>query len=528
VSNRGTILLSIVAHARAGALQKAWDLFRDANLDIVKDDPAVLTVLGRLLKDEAARAQGSEQRKFFRQAATAYDQAGQITGQTYPLINAATLSLLAGRGTKARALARTILERPDDAAETPYWRAATRAEAHLLLAQIDQARSKLAAAISVAPKAFEDHAATLRQFALILGHFGQDKAWLDDFRPPRTMHFAGSLRLKASDEKRVSNELRQILREEKVGTGFGALAAGADILTAEALLEAGADLHVVLPAPADIFRRISVAAYGTRWARRYDAVLASAASCRVLSTGSVSAFPLTVRLATEIAMGGAVMSARQLQTEAIEFVVIGSRARTGRDPGYSSWIASYWRKTGRRQRLMRVDSIPATAMATGSLSHGSAAKLAAVLRIEFPPLTIPETEHLLRCARAQLSASNSKALVNPVWTGDALIVAYASPDMAADAMVGQLTNAIQQGGRATGHYGLVYPFRNPFDGSRYFVPHPADVLQTMAGLTPEGTCYATEDFIAAMHARGTGHSTEYVGDCCIDGQRSPTRLFSVR
>ena len=47
-------LSSIVALARAGALDHAWSLFRAAGHDERDDDPAVLTVMGRLLKDSAA------------------------------------------------------------------------------------------------------------------------------------------------------------------------------------------------------------------------------------------------------------------------------------------------------------------------------------------------------------------------------------------------------------------------------------------------------------------------------------------
>ena len=187
-------LLSIIAHARSGALDRAWALFREAGFDGVEDDPAVLSVRGRLLKDAALAATGEERQKFYRDAAAAYAKAARIAGTTYPLINAATLSLLAGRPDNSRMLAQNVLAHAPDADETPYYQRATEAEAHLLLGQVDLATRKFDEAVALAPKAFEDHASTLRQFGLILDALGTSRAWLDRRRPPRALHLPATLR----------------------------------------------------------------------------------------------------------------------------------------------------------------------------------------------------------------------------------------------------------------------------------------------------------------------------------------------
>jgi tetratricopeptide (TPR) repeat protein len=191
-------LLSIVAHARSGALDRAWRLFEEAGLNRVDDDAAVLGVLGRLLKDRALDAQGVERRRLYLESAAAYVRAGEIGGATYPLINAATLSLLAGKPGQAQALARQVLDKTQrDEDETPYYRAATRAEALLLLGKTAQAKKAFGEAISRAPRAYEDHASTLRQFGLILDALNEDKAWLDPHRPPRSLCFAGHMAMAA-------------------------------------------------------------------------------------------------------------------------------------------------------------------------------------------------------------------------------------------------------------------------------------------------------------------------------------------
>ena len=61
-------LLAIVAHARTGALEHAWRLYREAGLDREHDDPTVLTVRGRLLKDQAVASRGEERRRLYLEA----------------------------------------------------------------------------------------------------------------------------------------------------------------------------------------------------------------------------------------------------------------------------------------------------------------------------------------------------------------------------------------------------------------------------------------------------------------------------
>ncbi|MCP4616640.1 MAG: hypothetical protein GY844_09390, partial [Bradyrhizobium sp.] len=51
-------LISITALARSGAEELAWRLFRSAGLDRIGDDPAVLALHGRLLKDRALGLSG--------------------------------------------------------------------------------------------------------------------------------------------------------------------------------------------------------------------------------------------------------------------------------------------------------------------------------------------------------------------------------------------------------------------------------------------------------------------------------------
>jgi hypothetical protein len=82
----------------------------------------------------------------------------------------------------------------------------------------------------------------------------------------------------AADEAAIRDAVQAV----KPGVAYGALAAGTDIVAAEAALAAGAELHIVLPAAPDLFRTASVVPSGDSWGPRFDALVEAAASIEIL------------------------------------------------------------------------------------------------------------------------------------------------------------------------------------------------------------------------------------------------------
>src|SRR6476620_6566602 len=118
------VLTAVLALTRAGASERAWSVFVAAG-GSMSEDPAALTVRGRLLKDKAAGRLGPERQSLYRDAAAVYAAAAAASGATYPLINAATLYLLAGEPAQAMSFASDVLATLDanpEEPETPYWR----------------------------------------------------------------------------------------------------------------------------------------------------------------------------------------------------------------------------------------------------------------------------------------------------------------------------------------------------------------------------------------------------------------------
>lgn len=321
----------IIRLARSGSPERAWLLLMDIAQGL-DGDPDVLILKGRLLKDRAKRADGSEAAALYAEAADLYEQAAHQGNVSYPLINAASLALLAGQARRCEKLARRVLEvieSDPDEAETPYWHAATRAEALLLLDEEVDARAALARAMQRAPQAWEDHAATIGQMQLICREKGMSCDWLGRLRPPRSLHFAGIIGIDPQDDT-LSSRVSDWLESENVGFGWGALAAGADIVIAEALLARGAQLNAVLPCPVDQFRKHSVEPAGQAWSARFDKLLQECETLEILDH-SASPDQGSVDLAESYASGLALHNAQNLQSEAVSLRVVensGTQAAT--------------------------------------------------------------------------------------------------------------------------------------------------------------------------------------------------------
>lgn len=523
-------LQSIIAYARSGALDYAWRLLCDAGLDRINSDPAVLNVLGRLLKDRALYLQGAERRRLYLEAAAAYTCSYQLHAATYPLINAATLTMLAGKFDEARGLAQQVLamlQRSAGDAETPYYRAATRAEALLLLDDLVGAKAALQAAIALAPHAYDDHASTLRQFGLILDEVGADRAWLDSCRPPRCLHYAGHMAI-ASDDADLARRVRDVIAQERIGFGYGALAAGADIVIAEALFEAGVELHFILPTAEDTFRDVSVARYGGNWAERFDRLMLVANEIRTVGSASDRLSPLTLQLAAETAMGSAVMRANILMTEAVQLLILDRAAGAKAPVGSSAWVGAAWERSSRRRHVLVSPRLHDAVKA--GVREKSNRRLAAMLRITRPdadPTPLP-AELVQRIF--DIVANAGSPLVAPRWCGEVLVLVYADPAPAAQVALAVMAAVSGEADICiAGHYGIVDVVADPF-GAGGVVLGPATALPgQITRSAPPGVVQVTEDFAAVLHANPASErpKVEFVGTLPKGKPGHTVRLFAL-
>ena len=503
-----TPLSTIIALARAGALDHAWAQFCAAGYDRNDDDPAALTVKGRLLKDHALRAEGDERRSFYLKSAEAYRRAAALRPATYPLINAATLSLLSGDRGQAEEIAREVIERiarePEEP-ETPYWRAATEAEALLLLGRSDEARAALDAAVKAAPEAWEDHASTLRQFLVIQAELGGETAWLDRLRPRRSLHFAAVAAGEVPAEQQQA--IAGTLDEEDVGFGYGALAAGAEIATAEALLDRGAEVHVVLPSDAASFAARFVDPFGAAWRKRFDALLDAAASADDVRPLHAAPDEALVELAREIALGEAMLSAERLMGEAVALRIGAIEAPAGLRTHAIGVVAA----PGGLRAATESGSVPLALVALGVGGGGEAG-----------------FEDRLERVRAVLGGGGSPRIA-PHLSGDCILIGYETPAQAADVarrLQAQLGSSVPL--RIAAHFGLILCVRDPFTGSLRPTESGGAIASEIAASMPPDTICVSQDFAAVLAARaGKAGEANWIGEIAAFDGGSAIGLYAL-
>jgi hypothetical protein len=369
----------VLCLARAGAVDFARTEYVRLGLDRVDDDPDIIALGARLLKDVALAVRGPRRTAFARASTRRYQALFQRFGGLYGAINAATMTLVAGDHAGARALAAAVLAAPPSEryGEAAYYEAASRAEALFLTGNLEAASETLAKALGFAPRAFAAHASTLRQLEMLCRETDLDPAWLAPFRPPTCAHFTGHI-LDASREVALTDgldgnlrrEADRAVRELRIGFAYGGLAAGADIVFAEALLEADAELHLILPVSLESFVAVSVTPFGRGWGERFERCFARAKSVRYASRDPYAGDEQVFAYASQIAMGCAVLRAETLATEAVQVAVWDGHASPG--PAGVAVDLAYWAKGRRRQVIIPVRRPPPSPASEPSAPNASA------------------------------------------------------------------------------------------------------------------------------------------------------------
>lgn len=475
-------------------MEHAWSRFEAAGYDAHDTDPAALNVKGRLLKQRAVRARGEERQRLYRGAAEAYHRSAVLRPGTYPLINAATLSLLSGDGEQGAAIAREVLERIEgepDEPETPYWRGATVAEALILVGRIEEAKAALAEAIAAAPRAWEDHASTLRQFLLLHEALGEDSAWLEMLRPPRSVHYSGRIDLSERAAAEAAAAAADLIQSERIGFGYGALAAGADIIVAEALLSAGAEVHLVLPSDPESFARRSVEPYGRDWRRRFDAVMAAAETVYPVRAAERAPGPAAIALADEIAVGTARLNADRLLSFASELVV-GSPRPGRRAPDYVIEVGD------------EAERPPPPATPAGG------PPLLALISIDVGPAESPAYEERVGIVREALAGVADG--IEPHLAGDRIVLGVSGIEESVAASR-EVRRRLGMDVRIAGHFGFVAVARDPFLERLRPSRSGSAVLDAIAQAAPPDTICVSLDFAAAYAAAaGTPSAAHWIGE----------------
>jgi len=513
----------VLALARMGSGKAALEAYAASGL-ASSPDLRHRALLGRLLKDAADGAAPAERPQAYAEAAEAYRRVYDQTGDPFPGINAATLAFLAGDDGDADRLARQILSQSSVADPRNYFAAATKAEALLLLGDAAAAGEALKRALELPGADDSARAATLRQLRRLLpviaAPAGLPEHLLDLLRAAPILTYCGHMfRPDAEAEARIRLEIDARLAEVGARIAYGSLACGADILVAEAILERGGELNVVLPFDRDAFVGRSVSPGGEAWLERFDRCLAGAASVTHASLSDYVGDRGQFRFGLLLAMGLARLRAAPLDAVAVQLAIWDGQGADS-DAGTGAEVRR-WRTSGGRtvvvdpgavdrrcgQRLILRDHLPKRALR--AILFADFAGFSGLPEADLPTFTsevLGSVAGVLRRYAASVCARNT-------W-GDGIFVILESAAAAA-AVATELQEALQptgdglswggRGGLRIGlHFAPVYEAEDPVTGAPTFFGREVNCAARIEPVTPVGGVYCTRPLAAmlAMEAAG--------------------------
>jgi histidine ammonia-lyase len=564
LAHRGVLSL-----ANAGATALALEKYYEFGLDQCPETD-IRSLLGRLKKDQAFGETGEARAALFREGRALYEDAFRAATDAsdpeayYPAINAATLALFAGETEAAGRLAGEVLEllaprigSLDEAAPDRYWVLATALEAHLVRGDLDAAAGVVDQVVAAARRDDAALATTGRQLERIVAAKKLEAGVLAAFKVPTVVHYLGHVITPSLDQNggfppaqaaTVAADIAALLEGMRISAAYGSLAAGAEILFAEALLEQGVALNVVLPFAAEDFIEQAVRPVGEAWVGRFQASLAAAKTVRFATEDAYLGDDQLFTYSSSLAMGLASLCARHLHAPLMQLAVWDGVVDDGAVAGTAADISA-WLKAGHPVRIVaagpdaNVEKLPpwhrpevargrrdTRAMLFGDL-HG------------FSKLTdaqLPTFTEKVMGALGEVAQRHKPHIAFIKTWGDGIFVVFRDADRAAacaldmqDAMsaidfkAAGLPEALQL--RLGGHLGPVYELDDPITGRLDIYGANVSRAARIEPITPEGCVYVTETFAAVLALHNAAEfSCDYVGITEMAKRYGRLRMFLLR
>ncbi len=419
----------------------------------------------------------------------------------------------------------------------------------MILGEMERASDALARAGEISQGNHAGRASTLHQLKMVCELLECDPSVLAPIANPNVAHFCGHRilpegmngRFPSGEEARVAAEFRETFDRLDIGFGYGSMAAGADILAAEALLDRGAELHVILPFDREEFVRTSVAPAGRSWIERFERCLGEAEIVRTANPGEYLNDPVLFDFCAQIAMGRTLMKAKDVESEAHQVAVWDGIETNG--PAGTAVDVSRWRGTGRSTSVISVE--PASTKPAGG-AEDSIRQVRAIVFGDFAGFsTLTDAQHMVfqeevmggvaRC----IDPFRESILSSRTWgdgiylvlddigaaAGCALAIQDAVRDMDFEKMGLPSLRSI----RVAAHAAPIFDDDDPISGARVFFGAGVTQAARIEPRTPEGETYTTYPFAALAVLEGEGaFDTQYVGTLPAAKGYGTFPLFALR
>jgi class 3 adenylate cyclase len=530
----------VLTAARLGLLDEAQRLYVLRELDREADIDC-RALRARLLKDLAFRRQEPEPAALTA-AADVYRDVAHSTGDSFPAVNAASLYLLAGRSAEARRLATDILSTANHFAENDYFAAVTRAEALLLLGRDGEAYDAAEHALRARGATAGARATTVTQLERLAPVLHAARALADLLRPEAIATFCGHIfRPDFAREQALAADVATIISTKKIGVGYGALAAGADLLIAEQLLARGGEVHGVLPFHEADFIKASVAPAGETWVRRYHEVRQQISSLTFATPSDYVGDPRQFAYGADVAMGLAGLRAAHARANVWQLAIWDGGpsgiAGTGRD-------VARWRSQGGQSIV--IDGADLNRPRHAAQADGpDRREQKAVLFTDFPGFSALPERHLpafwsevMEAASAALERHAAELDYRNSW-GDAIYAVFSSARSAAEAAL-DIQHALARidasklgldrpaAMRISLHHGPLYVGRDPITGRQSYYGIEVSRAARVEPITPPGSVYVTEPFAAILWIEARDRfATRFVGTMPLPKGFGEFRIYAL-
>lgn len=518
-------------HVTAMRLYEQHDLAR-------RDDSDALALEGRILKEKAFITLGPARHEMLKAAADSYARAYALFGGHYPAINAASLLMLAGEHDAGRALAGEVQQATATCIDD-YWTLASHLEACLLVGNHRALEGALRLTELIEGASLADRAATIRQLRRLC-HAGAIDAVsanrvVDLLRAPPVLVYCGHMFVHG-DPAEADLKARIAAQLDRLGStiAYGPLACGADIVIAEALLERGAELNIVLPFQEADFLDQSVRCGGSGWEARYRTAMAAANEVILASDTAFVGDDHQFAYGTRVAMGIAQIRARHVEADAIQMAVVAdvSAALSRSTIAGAGADVAQWQALGREtvvvaagpvDRTLRFPSAPPS---DETLERGAYSILFAdykgFSRLDERQLPIFASQ-VMGTIGDVLDRFGDAISFRNTW-GDAIYVIISTPVIAARVAV-ELQQALavppaalrgdddaEMGMRIGVHHGPIYRGQDRVLGQPLWFGTEVTRTARIEPVTPTGAVYCTEAFAAMLALEpDDSYACHYVG-----------------
>ncbi len=502
--------------ARAGATGRALDLFHQLRLD-AEADPEIAALGARLIKDRALDQPAAARGPLLAEAARRYRELWRRSHDGWHGVNAAAMELFRGNRDAAAGIAERVLRDHRDAGD--YWSAATEAEALLIAGRPFEAGRALEEAEARAGSDLSARATTRRQLRREAAVLGLSPNIVDALRIPTVLHYTGHMPKPGQDdmaiEALIAAALDAAIAAHRVGMAFGGLAAGLDILAAEALLRAGVTPSIVLPCDPCTYEADSVAPAGERWLPRYRDLLARV-RIQQLDERPFAGDDLHLAMAARRAMGLARLHARHRDGQALQ-VAAWDKAPARRAAGTGADVGTWAAAGGRSLQI----GWPWPRDGNGDAPPEARRRPMAVLFGDLPRFSALDDSGLATFYEGPLMAMGEALDRHPAayrnaW-GDAVQIAF--EDVAAAGFCAFDMRAALESQQPPIHprfaldFGPLLPVHDAVQRADKYSGRAMTRAARIEPVTPPGRIFATEAFACevALLPRGAGLACDYAG-----------------